>query len=234
MHVIPRIHLVLCRTACFTPISLHEELSLLVSLYETLVLAHIPYPDAEYSNRIVENVYDDITLVYGILGQYEAPASLSTTATSQYELLLEALLRATSKTFRSRSIMRRIGWTASLAEAIEEAMMGYKMYLEKDKKDKVGEWWKRGPAALNGETGDDVLGVMIATSRLCLESLQVSFSPWLLYYIRLHNRVDAIGTDLCREGGGMVQVWKCQIGGRFLGPGLLLSRHQLCAIEFGE
>lgn len=157
----------------FVPRSLNEELSLLLALYESIVTSTISFPRADSPNQVVENLYDDITFIYCLFGFHESPASLANAATSQYELLLEAYFRATGRTFRSRSVMRRIGWTATLAEALEEAMMGFKMYLEKDKKDKRGEWWMRDPEEMAGETMDQVVGVLIAVTRMCLESLQV-------------------------------------------------------------
>jgi len=152
---------------------MQEELSVLLSLYEHMISRTIPYTDANSDNSLVENLYDDISLVYGMLGRYQSPNAAIALKASQNELLLETFFRAVQSTFRSKSTLRRIGWAACLAEAIEEGMMGFKMYLEKDKKDKIGEWWRRGLAEMDGERADDVVFVLLAACKLSLESLQV-------------------------------------------------------------
>jgi hypothetical protein len=196
---------------------MEQELSELIGLMEHIATNCIPYPKAGQPNGIIETVYDDITIVYSIFNSYQqpfAPVSSNTandteepqsdtdsqsankTSTEQqpkyqkssWSNLLDAYYRATGLTFRSKKLLRRIGMTALLLEAVDEASFAFKAYLEKDKKDKIGEWFRRPgvsetldlfsinhPQCGDNETVQDVIAVLIASAKNFSDSYSVCF-----------------------------------------------------------
>jgi hypothetical protein len=199
------------------PETLEEEISLILTLYEHTVNETIVFPRAGQENLILENLYDEITLAYTVLNQYH-PAAIATSKTeyfavpvskekdershpnlvavpTSWELLLESLYRGTFHTFRSRTLHRRIIRISLLLESIDEAAMAIKAFVEKDKCDKQGEWWRRidqlpppnAPAtphpispqqqdSMRSETIGDVLTMFLVGCRLALEMHQVQLA----------------------------------------------------------
>lgn len=109
---------------------------------------------------------------------------------SSRELLVEAYYRALNNTFRSRSILRRLAITAYYLDSIDEAWLFIKAYLEKDKKDALGEWWSRSSTlasapplsaqsthqlplavadSMNGETNGDVIAMFLLGCQVSLQ-----------------------------------------------------------------
>ncbi len=92
---------------------------------------------------------------------------------STWNLLLETMYRAARHSFRSRSVLRCLGTIALLLESPEEALCLFKVYLEKDKKDKFGEWWRRDDEEMDGESIEDVVSVHLAASHTAITLHQV-------------------------------------------------------------
>jgi hypothetical protein len=151
----------------FVPLTLYEEVSLLFSLYEFLVKLAVPFPNAKDSNTIVENLYDEITQGNGILGLCDQP---------QMEAFVDTLYRGTMQTFRSKKMLRRLVYATHCVGSDDECTLAVRSYLEKDKKDAVGEWWRRSSLHMGTETLKDVVAIMLLASRLSLESFGQSQS----------------------------------------------------------
>jgi hypothetical protein len=195
------------------PETIEQELSECLSLMEHLAVESVSYPRAGQPSGIIEAVYDDITIVYSLFNhtppygfmssggadnqQKETPIDgdgdaqdddLPAANRSAWSRYIECCYRATGLTFRSRKQLRRLGLAAVLVEAVDEAVYAFKGYLERDKKDQQGDWFRRegisecldlfrpdcGQAGDN-ETVEDVMVVLLAAARVYMTGFYVSY-----------------------------------------------------------
>lgn len=112
-----------------------------------------------------------------------------------WAIFLDSMYRAAQFTFRSRALLRTIGFIAACLESVDESITAFKTYLEKDKKEKLGDWQKGLPPSVSidfspmismsvsnmnpneerrwWETSVDLLSVLVAAAKVSFDAYQV-------------------------------------------------------------
>lgn len=198
------------------PMSLSEELEKLLPAYEKCVTENFPFPPAGQRNRIVDVFYDDMILIYTtffprLASVFVADLNFATNLSGSddskdLELiqrsriynsalpthkLQDSIYNSMAHTFRSRKALRRLALSSLMIESMEETLMAVKAYLEKDKRDDLGEWFRRPgikgsvcssdferPGSkhisdITEECIDDILVVLISGSNAALRSFHI-------------------------------------------------------------
>ena len=131
-----------------SPWSYFEEVSMVLSVYEYLLQEYTPFPDANQNPILAEYFYSKVTTIYSMFSSTNenvceaAVYRYGFENTDFWHLYLESVYRAAKKTFRSKTNLRRLAYTALILESYVEADCAFGAYFERDKKIKSpADWW---------------------------------------------------------------------------------------------